>query len=943
MKLTMRATATLGKKVTLITAAFVLAVSTLTAAVPFILSQKVNAMGTNTVSDITTFQAFKDALNDSSVGYINLASHVTITAPEELVLSRSDVRINGNDSTIVLDTATSALPGWKGDYVFQAYNVSNVEINSLRVSGGDAGFLINSSEVILKGNTHVDGHEFGGIEVSRGSAPGLANSQLTLQGGLWSESAPFETQAKPSVWVIDGQGSVNSTALHQTLTSASYIAPGKTYLYRNAALSNSVATNTTLNRAYDTVAAAVADAANSNTVRLDKNVTLTEMLFINKPLTFEGNNKTLTASYSFTKNGVDNSVVTVNSNDVTIKNLATDNTSAGEKPHGIVVQEVAGVSLSNVTLQNGRAGLIVNGSKVSANGIHTSGNSWYGVNIDRPGAVLTISGNNSHTEPADLWVDDRADGQIVDVNNKYEIALSFGATDIHNLDVTAPAVPTHVSPAADARMNTNNFWFDWNGPSDAERYEIQNSQSDAVNSDGSFQNVQWTGDYAQVQPSDSQAESRGANGTWYWQVRSIDAAGNASAWTTPWAVTIDMDKPTADIIFPTAGPSATSFQVKFNEAVNQADAQNPANYFLSNWPGAGGSGDLVGDATITYNTATTTATVSFTNSAWHVSPEQKWEVKNIRDLAGNVLADTSEYSTPLVAPTLTGPTVTSAPNTLDQSWTWSAFDPTDSTNASGLKGYEYAFVAGTGAPTTWTATSDTSFSTTVPGEGIYRLYVRAYDNAGNVTENYSEVKVDVTIPIVEITSFTSTRVAGTTEAGATVTIKVDNEDPVTVVADQDGLWSYTISPRLTTGSHTVTVNATDGINTSETVSRPLTVPAPVVTAPVTEPPVTPPADDTVSEDNGDGNVFPSAAGNIATILGTDTNIPNSTTNNDSNGGEGVEGASSQNTLAQAVDTDSTDGTVFGLAWYWWLLILAGIALVLWWIIAALRRRQSQDA
>jgi hypothetical protein len=114
-----------------------------------------------------------------------------------------------------------------------------------------------------------------------------------------------------------------------------------------------------------------------------------------------------------------------------------------------------------------------------------------------------------------------------------------------NVDNTAPAVPTLQSPSNDASINTNDFYFDWNDVSDATRYEIQYSQNPAVGADGSFQNVQWTGDYTQTQPTDSRARSVGANGTWYWQVRSIDALGNTSAWTEPWKVTIDMQAPTA--------------------------------------------------------------------------------------------------------------------------------------------------------------------------------------------------------------------------------------------------------------------------------------------------------------------------------------------------------------------------------------------------------------
>ncbi len=902
---------------------------------PFILSQKANAMGPDTASNIATFEDLKTALGDANVGYINLAPGALIDAPEELVLSRSDVRINGNDSTITYTGAGSGINGaWDGTYVFQAYDVTNVEINSLRVQNADAGFLINGSQVTLKGNTHALNNEYGGIEVSKGSAPN--NAVLTLEGNLWDESYN-EANGKPAVWVINGQGSLVTTNLNSPLTSATHIKPAQTQYYLRAVNAGIVATNTTQNTTYATLQAAFDAANEDDTINLNQSTTVAAGAvanLINKKITFNGRGNTIETLGARGSAGDQKNaglIVESTADGTTVQNVTFKGIGGVTAAHGLIVHDANGVYLQNLTAINNAGGVMINASAATLDTINTRDNAWYGVNIDKPGAILTVKGINTHNEAAPLFVDNRTVGQVIDVEDRYDIVATPGKpdADTYVLDTTAPAVPTHVSPSADARINYNNFFFDWSDPAGAVRYEIQNSQNSAVNGDGSLQYIHWTGDYNGVQPTESKAESRGANGTWYWQVRSIDVSGNKSAWSTPWAVTVDFDAPTADIIFPTAGPSATSFQVKFNEAVNQADAENKANYFLSNWPGAGGSGDLVGDATIDYDAATTTATVTFTNSDWYVSPEQKWEVKNIRDIAGNVLADWSEYSTPLVAPTLTGPTPTSPSNSLTQSWTWSATDPTDSTNASGFKNYEYAFVTGTDAPTTWIETSDTSYSTTVAGDGTYRLYVRAYDKAGNVTEQYSEVTVDTAAPAVEVTSFTSTRVAGTAEPGAVVTVIVDSEDPETVVADGDGAWEYTIAPRLTTGSHTVAVKATDGSNNeSPTLTRSLTVPAPIVTAPVTEPPVAPAGGDD-GDDNGDNNQFPSAAGNIAAILGTDTNT-----------GEEVEGASSKNTLAQAVDIDSTDGTILGLAWYWWLLILAGIAAIIWWIAAAVRRRQQ---
>ena len=144
------------------------------------------------------------------------------------------------------------------------------------------------------------------------------------------------------------------------------------------------------------------------------------------------------------------------------------------------------------------------------------------------------------------------------------------------------------------------------------------------------------------------------DGTYYIKSGVNDKAGNNKTISSGYFI-IDSSAPTARLIFPLAGPSAKSFQVVFSEDVNAEDATNPANYFLNNWPGAGGSGDLFGDANITYDAASKIATVNFINPDWSISAEQQWGVQNIHDLAGN-LQDPSlvaDYSTEMKAPVTT--------------------------------------------------------------------------------------------------------------------------------------------------------------------------------------------------------------------------------------------------------------------------------------------------
>ena len=112
-------------------------------------------------------------------------------------------------------------------------------------------------------------------------------------------------------------------------------------------------------------------------------------------------------------------------------------------------------------------------------------------------------------------------------------------------DTVAPQTPIHNTPFDGAAQKSNDFWFEWNDVEDAVSYEMQNSQNPETGNNGSFTQVQWTGDYQQIQPTESKARSIGVNGTWYWQVRAVDAAGNKSPWTTSWKITIDQQAPVA--------------------------------------------------------------------------------------------------------------------------------------------------------------------------------------------------------------------------------------------------------------------------------------------------------------------------------------------------------------------------------------------------------------
>lgn len=127
-------------------------------------------------------------------------------------------RVNGSASALVLTASNSkvtsltikltAAEGWQGNYAMQVYNASNVVLKDLILTDADAALIVNASNVVLEGNINVSGNEFGGIEVSKGSAEGLKSSVLTVNGTITMSD---EATSKPIIWIEADQGTVVDT------------------------------------------------------------------------------------------------------------------------------------------------------------------------------------------------------------------------------------------------------------------------------------------------------------------------------------------------------------------------------------------------------------------------------------------------------------------------------------------------------------------------------------------------------------------------------------------------------------------------------------------------------------------------------------------------------------------------------------------------------------
>lgn len=421
------------KKGTLYTAAFVLAVSSLSAAVPYIVSEQVDALAAN-VAEINNAAELAAAAADSNINVFSIKS--SFTTADKTVLSRS-VYVDGNGNTITF----AGVSGWASEYVFQAYKTS-LTMNNISITGGDAAILANGSNLKLEGAVNVTGNEFGGIEVSQGQNVTVPAS-LNVTGTLINHS---EAYALPTVW------SDSNSTVTGPLTKATHIKISQDQYYLDAVKADIAATNVTLGLTYSSAQGALDAALPGNTVRLDRNVNLPagSLRFVKDSVTLDGNNKIVTAAFVGVNRTEDAAAVYINARGVVISSLTVVGPAdLSSMMHGIQAWKASGVVLSDVTIKNStKYGLQVNGSQVTVNNLTTENSGWVGVEVANPGAHLTVNGVSTHNEAdsdyAQIWVVDReSDSKVIDTNSQY-VRYWEGAGYAHFLDKEPPVIATTI-------------------------------------------------------------------------------------------------------------------------------------------------------------------------------------------------------------------------------------------------------------------------------------------------------------------------------------------------------------------------------------------------------------------------------------------------------------------------------------------------------------------
>ena len=159
---------------------------------------------------------------------------------------------------------------------------------------------------------------------------------------------------------------------------------------------------------------AAAASADGGTITLLDNITAEESTggngtaayTIPAGVTLDGAGHTITASATWTDTNHPILGVTSGAQDVTttIQNLTIEGN--GKSGHGINVWNANNVAINDVKIYNcDTAGVVINNSTVTANGLQTSGNAWGAVNVDK-GSAFTLTGTNELAENVQVYSED---------------------------------------------------------------------------------------------------------------------------------------------------------------------------------------------------------------------------------------------------------------------------------------------------------------------------------------------------------------------------------------------------------------------------------------------------------------------------------------------------------------------------------------------------------
>lgn len=731
----------------------------------------------------------------------------------------------------------------------------------------------------------------------------------------------------------------------------------------------------------DSLQDAIDAADTGGVVTLSSNLTLPAEIVIDKPITIEGTGYTVSPNFVFSGNSANNSAIEIIGTDAVVVNNLTVDGTAGSSIHGFNIYVSTNVSLNDVnSINNDKSGIVVNGSTVAVTNVTTSGNGWHGINVDLGGgvtspAILTVNGVSTHNESApDILIDNiNEPAQVVDVNGQYNVN-DFGSTRVLSIKAAAPTILTPIAEQYFTSTPIVNSWSTVNYTKGIAQYQVEYIYDDGHTfAGGPYRTVDAPTTTRNHTPSVSE------QGGVTIRVRAIDALGNFGHWSSPVHYTYDSIAPAAPSL---TSPSNGAFVNGASVTQSWSTVDTDVDYYVyeSYNDAAATSLRWSEQFTATSKTATNIANAEF----W-------WRVKAV-DNAGNESAwsDIWKLTIDNDAPvaTITAPS--------DAGVVKGTVDIRGTVSDDNLRRY-FIRISNEAGSTVYSRTVNSaefvdqllySWDTTAVADGEYTLFIAARDLAGNrdgtdtvdgLSTDTIMVTVDNTNPEVTLNAVPGT-VNGVTTFGGTASddgsglfngeirlifrplvegVLQAPEQVYFVPVDVDGNWTIDVNTEddLTDGQlYRVVARANDNSGTTYQTSNTsaVFVTTTVDNTPViVNPPVTDGEEEVLSETDENeevpGTINPtnnsgtpqSFANNTPTITGpvSDPQVLGDTSGNEAaqSGEVSLEGV---NTLAQALsgDTEQSDGTIAGLAWYWWLLIIAVIATLIGIITRSVRNR-----
>lgn len=402
------------------------------------------------------------------------------------------------------------------------------------------------------------------------------------------------------------------------------------------------------------------------------------------------------------------------------------------------------------------------------------------------------------------------------------------------IDMTKPAVPNDLSwldsnnhTAQNGLTNIQKGTLSWKDstPTDVDHYVYKFWTNISNYFDGES-NAWNTSDSQYITKSSAGGsiwtDFANKQGTYYFCVEAVDAAGNTSDCSPTLAITYDNTAPTGLAnLSPSDGAYATTAGLPTIDWTNASDTSTPISYYYESSHSSAVNTDGSFVSHVYQSGALSSSMIA---SAGTPEGVYYWHVRAV-DATGNTTAWTSPWKITVdnTAPTSTndlGPLVHGSvtvqqhitDNFLPKSGKLRIWKLTSGGVADNTKFFAIGDVA---VDASNNVTYNLNTLTNLFGDGSYVAKFTSTDQAGNASVSQVNFTVDNTAPNVTIDTLATTKNNEPTLTGtvndptASVVIKVDGIDHYVATNNGSGTWTFTFTSPLTDGTHTISVTATD--------------------------------------------------------------------------------------------------------------------------------------